>query len=211
MIHTIPNKLEFSLQNIAYPPTPPGSSLDLLSESNPFNPLLTVPSPPREIPTKKTTVNYGLATPPLTPETPPTDGTFSAVSDRQSDDALDFLATLFPHDALAALPFAKNVTVSSPETGITAIEGVVLELPGKPKTLYVDGKVTENIDLRESIVALLDLADEHLQCEALVLVLDRSHPLLSVLLHSLMYVGGTVVTRPPFKVDPGFVLVGLEI
>ncbi|KAJ7430859.1 hypothetical protein B0H11DRAFT_899258 [Mycena galericulata] len=31
------------------------------------------------------------------------------------------------------------------------------------------------------------------------------------ILHSLMYVGGTVVTKPPFDVDPAFVLVGLEI
>ncbi len=31
------------------------------------------------------------------------------------------------------------------------------------------------------------------------------------LLHSLMYVGGVVVTNPPFAVDPRFVLVGIEI
>jgi hypothetical protein len=62
-----------------------------------------------------------------------------------------------------------------------------------------------------SIVALLDLADESLECSALVIVLERSSPSLGKLLHSLMYVGGTVVTKPPFEVDPAFVLVGLEI
>lgn len=62
-----------------------------------------------------------------------------------------------------------------------------------------------------SIVALLDLADEHLGCEALVIALEKSSPSLSALLHSLMYVGGTVVTKPAFPVDPAYVLVGLEI
>ena len=62
-----------------------------------------------------------------------------------------------------------------------------------------------------SIVALLDLADERLGCSGLVIVLERSGPNLGALLHSLMYVGGTVVTKPPFEVDAAFVLVGLEI
>lgn len=62
-----------------------------------------------------------------------------------------------------------------------------------------------------SIVALLDLSSENLDCHALVIVLERSAPNLAELLHSLMYVGGAVVTKPPFAVDPAFVLVGLEI
>ncbi len=62
-----------------------------------------------------------------------------------------------------------------------------------------------------SIVALLDLADERLDCQALIIALERSSPTLSSVLHSLMYVGGSVVTKPPFQVDPAFVLVGLEI
>lgn len=62
-----------------------------------------------------------------------------------------------------------------------------------------------------SIVALLDLADESLGCGLLVIILERSSPNLGVLLHSLMYVGGTVVTKPPYQVDPAFVLVGLEV
>ena len=63
----------------------------------------------------------------------------------------------------------------------------------------------------DSIVALLDLADERLDCQALIIVLERSSPTLGSVLHSLMYVGGSVVTKPPFQVDPAFVLVGLEI
>jgi hypothetical protein len=62
-----------------------------------------------------------------------------------------------------------------------------------------------------SIVALLDLADDSLQCSALVIALERSSPALGDVLHSLMYVGGTVVTKSPFQVDSAFVLVGMEI
>jgi hypothetical protein len=83
------------------------------------------------------------------------------------------------------------------------------------------------------IVALLDLASEHLECEAVVMVLDRGssvaqdsvtgngrdgddrmgHPQkeFGELLHSLMYVGGSIVTNPPYAVDPRYVLVGIEV
>ena len=33
----------------------------------------------------------------------------------------------------------------------------------------------------------------------------------STVLHSLMYVGASVVTKPPFPVDENYVLVGIEI
>lgn len=127
---------------------------------------------------------------------------------------------------MSALAYAKNVSISSPGLG-TTFEGIVLSLPGKPRTLYVDGKSAQSVNLRErfaliclvldvisfyaSIVALLDLADESLNCSALVIALERSSAQLGDVLHSLMYVGGTVVTRPPFQVNPAFVLVGLEI
>ncbi|KAH8992873.1 ornithine decarboxylase antizyme-domain-containing protein [Lactarius hatsudake] len=124
--------------------------------------------------------------------------------------ALELLTTLFPNHGIAALEYARSVSVSSLEMGIS-FDGVVLELPGKPKTFYVDCKNAEVVNLREGIVALLDLADEHLQCSALIIALEKASPALSSLLHALMYVGGTVVTKPDFPVDPAYVLVGLEI
>jgi hypothetical protein len=150
-------------------------------------------------------------TPPLTPdEYDGACGGVSAADSTQQNDALDFLSTLFPRNASAALPYAKSVSISAPGLG-ASFEGVVLELPGKPKTFYVDGKSAAHVNLRESIVALLDLADERLECSALVLVLEKSSSVLSELLHSLMYVGGQVVTAPPFHVNPAYVLVGMEI
>jgi len=102
------------------------------------------------------------------------------------------------------------VNITSP-TLQTAWEGIVLDLPGDRRTLYVHGKGAEQVALRESIVALLDLADEHLECTAFVIALEKNSPALGDLLHSLMYVGGTVVTKPPFEVDVAYVLVGIEI
>jgi hypothetical protein len=94
-----------------------------------------------------------LSTPPLTPDDDNSD--FGSLSERslpvvhkQQNDALDFLMMLFPHQGLQALPYAKSVSISAPNIG-AAFEGVVLELPGKPKTLYVDGKSAESISLRE--------------------------------------------------------------
>lgn len=183
----------------------------------------TGPIAPQPIPggPRSNGYTHGLATPPLTP-----DDSIEDVSVHSNDDALDLLTTLFPNHGTTALEYARSVSVSSVEMGIS-FDGVVLELPGKPKTFYVDCKSAEVVNLREGydllaittkssslyfrIVALLDLADEHLQCSALVIALEKTSPALSSLLHSLMYVGGTVVTKPDFPVDPAYVLVGLEI
>jgi len=178
------------------------------SKSSPLNYPVSA-AVPRAIPIRGAS---DLCTPPLSPDC----GSESSIESlspppRQlPSDALDFLVTLFPRHGISALSYAKNVSISSENTG-GMFEGVVLELPGKPRTLYVDGKSAQSVSLRESIVALLDLADERLNCSALVIVLERSSPALGDLLHSLMYVGGTVVTKPPFQVNPAFVLVGLEI
>ena len=199
-----------SHQNLVYPPTPPTSTADVVS----------FPQPIRGAP-RAQNFSHGLATPPLTP-----DDSIKDVSVKSNDDALELLTTLFPDHALKALPYAKSVSISSPEVG-TSFDGVVLELPGGPKTFYVDGKSAEVVNVREryanfrfmqavlliflSIVALLDLADEHLQCSALVIALEKASPALSSLLHALMYVGSAVVTKPDFPVHPAYVLVGLEI
>jgi hypothetical protein len=166
--------------------------------------------------------SHGPATPPLTP-----DDFAEDVSVKSNDDALELLTTLFPNHAMTALPYARSVSISSPGMG-TSFDGVVLESPGESKTFYVDGKDAEVVNVREryaislllgsrltplnpSIVALLDLADEHLQSTALVIALEKDSPALSGLLHALMYVGGTVVTNPAFPLHPAYILVGLEI
>ena len=79
------------------------------------------------------------------------DGSVAAISAKQRDAALEFLSTLFPRNALAAMPHAKSVHISGPNLG-AEFDGVVLELPGKTKTLYVDGKSAATVNLRERCV-----------------------------------------------------------
>lgn len=92
-----------------------------------------------------------MATPPLTPDNDYSEAESSiARSDAkvQQNDALGLLYSLFPQNALAALPYAKRVSITSESIGAT-FEGIVLELPGRPKTFYVDGKSAAHVNLRE--------------------------------------------------------------
>ncbi|KAG0692232.1 ornithine decarboxylase antizyme-domain-containing protein [Suillus ampliporus] len=164
--------------------------------------------PPRDIPTRASSP-YDIATPPLTPDDDE-DCIATGIATNHSKDALDLLLAIFPRDGLSLLPYAKSVVVTAPNMG-TSFDGVVLDFPGKTKTLYVDGKNAQAVSLRESIVALLDLADEQLQCSALIIAFNKVSNGLSELLHSLMYVGGSIVTKPPFQVDPAYILLGVEI
>jgi hypothetical protein len=136
--------------SIVYPPTPPPearSTSGYVSHSQ--SPANTTATSPKDIPgrAKAQPVSHNLATPPLTPD----DGDDSEDNEsieKQSKDALDFLLTIFPRDGLDALPFAKSVVISAPNMG-AIFDGVILELPGKPKALYVDGKSAQSVSLRE--------------------------------------------------------------
>jgi hypothetical protein len=139
-----PSPSNFFPDSIVYPPTPPTGSGDC----NSFFPPVTSP---RDIP--PSFKNHQLQTPPLTPPDNLNGGGGSGggangVRTKQAKDALDFLLTIFPRDGLTALPFARGVAISAPNMG-AAFDGVVLELPGKAKTLYVDGKSAESVSLRE--------------------------------------------------------------
>lgn len=141
---------------LIYPLTPPSSSASLGSYVSSSSNTSSASSPVR-IPTN----GHGLATPPLTPESSPTMAS-GVPKDRV---ALEFLCKLFaPSHARSALPFAKSVEISSSELdldiegdeeGAFTFSGVVLELPGKARTLYVDGKGVENVRLRERCVIFL--------------------------------------------------------
>jgi hypothetical protein len=116
-----------------------------------FSPFYSPATAPRAIPVRNIPDYHNLATPPLTPDDGSENSAAGSVlptSATRNNDALDFLMTLFPHDGLSALPFAKSVAISAPNMG-AAFDGVVLELPRKPKTLYVDGKSAESVSLRE--------------------------------------------------------------
>jgi len=129
-----------SHQNLVYPPTPPASTADVVSfPRSPVGPQPILGA--RAL--RAQNFSHGLATPPLTP-----DDSIEDVSVKSNDDAFDLLTTLSPDHALKVLPHAKSVSISSSEMG-TSFDGVVVELPGAPKTFYVDGKSAEVVNVRE--------------------------------------------------------------
>ena len=134
-------------ESIIYPPTPPAD------QELPSNDYMSIPlsSTPTDIPRPRVVPPlHQLATPPLSPDNSDNEG----VNDEKqfsSQDALDFLLTIFPHEGMKALPYAKSVAISAPNLGAT-FDGVILELPGTHKSLYVDGKSAQSVSLRERYV-----------------------------------------------------------
>ncbi|KZT58864.1 hypothetical protein CALCODRAFT_494317 [Calocera cornea HHB12733] len=147
---------------------------------------------------------------PSPPKTPSPEATRNPLQSRSK--VLDFLARIFPRSAMSLLPHTRGVNITSYMDGQSADwDGAVLALPGRERALYVDGAGVENVHLKECIVALLELADEHLQCTSLVISLRKSSPDLGEVLHAIMYVGGVVVTRPPFPTSEDNILVGISL
>lgn len=150
-----------------------------------------------------------LQTPPQTPISAPP----SPIGPTSTPTALEVLSTLFPNSAAAraALPYAKALRITSRQGATSTWDGVVLSLPGQERTLYVIGRGAEALMVKESVTALLDLADEHLECTAFVIALEKNTPGLGELIHVLTYLSGQIVTKPPFEVNPSYVLVGIEL
>jgi len=143
--------------------------------------------------------NSQLITPPLTPE--------NTVAIPHPQKSFAFANSVFPEQSPTILKYAVPLQIISG----SAWDAFVLSLPNRPKTLYVDGQSAQLANLRESIVALLDLADEQLECSAVIIALPKTSEGLDDLIHSLMYVGGQIVTKPPFKASSAYLLIGLEL
>jgi len=131
---------------------------------------------------------------------------------------LNFLLSLFPN---ADREVADYVNTFKFDANGTTFDGFILDLSTSTRplssnhslrrALFVDGKNVEPSHLRECVVALLDVADEEYQCETCFIALDKTSSAFGSLLHSLMYVGGSVVSLPPFELNKRYVLVGLEL
>ncbi|CAG8588067.1 11693_t:CDS:2 [Ambispora gerdemannii] len=80
------------------------------------------------------------------------------------------------------------------------------------ETLFLKGSGLENVDLRESIVAVLELAEECLKCRSLVVCLNKKDPQLTTLIRTFMYVGFEACAPQVFDHDTEkFMLVGMEL
>lgn len=153
-------------------------------------------TPPIQVNKPRQNSNSQLATPPLTPE--------NCIAIPHPQNSSSLAAALFPEQTATVAKYSVPLQISN-------WDGFVLSLPNKPKVLYVDGQCAQLPSLRASVVALLDLASEQLECEALIIALPKTSDDLDELIHSLMYVGGQVVTRPPFNTNPSYLLIGMEV
>jgi hypothetical protein len=96
----------------------------------------------------------------------------------------------------------------------TGWTGAVVENPvAGTRTLYLAGKVLSDVQLRDSIVQVVERAEEEYGCDALVLALDKKTEGLGDLLHQLMYVGCTVVSNHDNTGEPNdnYLLLGMEL
>lgn len=111
------------------------------------------------------------------------------------------------------VPVEMNVQIKSRQFDCTW-DGAVVGLDGV-RTLFLRGGNWDMVDLRESIVAVYELAEEHLHCQSLVICLDRlemGQKITTELLHSFVYVGFEMLDQKVLQHNAErFTLVGAEL
>lgn len=157
--------------------------------------------------------------------------TQSIDSSSPSEIAHDLAATIFPSLDLSGRAgvecSAIPVEVTSGSEEWAAWDGFVLdharyvengqeEEDGEVRTLYVKSRNYDGVNARENVIALLELADEAMECDSVVICLDKTNPDLSSTLHSLLYVGGSIVHADAsqgieFMHSADYVLIGLDL
>ncbi|PKY55686.1 hypothetical protein RhiirA4_410726, partial [Rhizophagus irregularis] len=82
----------------------------------------------------------------------------------------------------------------------------------KNNTLFLRVSSLEYDSLKESIVAVIELAEELLKCDTLVICLDRNdkNSSLSTLIRSFFYFGFELVPPGTYNHSNEFILVGME-
>ena len=122
------------------------------------------------------------------------------------------LADVFPsHASVHQLP-AQSVDLS--DLVGAGWQGAAVDNPvAGTRTLYVGGGELSDVELRESIIAVLERAEEELGCSGVVLALERGTQDLSNVVHQLMYLGCTVVSDHEQTGLPNseYILLGMDV
>ncbi|KAF9927737.1 hypothetical protein FBU30_002940 [Linnemannia zychae] len=78
--------------------------------------------------------------------------------------------------------------------------------------LYLRGNGWDDMDIRESVLAALHLAEEQLECTVVYLCLEKSNPHLSKLVRALMYASFEVVHPGVLaQADSKYLVLGMEL
>ncbi|KAG0252144.1 hypothetical protein BG011_007185 [Mortierella polycephala] len=100
-----------------------------------------------------------------------------------------------------------TLTITSNDSEMNTWFGFVSE-----GSLFLKGNGWDDMDIRESVVAALDLAEEQLGCEAIHLCLDKGNPNLAKLVRTLMYVGFEMVHPSVLRhADPKYLVLGMDL
>ncbi|KAJ1650063.1 hypothetical protein IWQ61_009035 [Dispira simplex] len=84
----------------------------------------------------------------------------------------------------------------------------------KRDTLFVDATCFDQLSdegFRTTLLALLELAEDVLQCASIVMCAPRSNPQSSDLVRAFMYAGFELVHPGTYRHSPNYLLVGYEV
>ncbi|KAF9178680.1 Ornithine decarboxylase antizyme 2 [Haplosporangium sp. Z 767] len=117
--------------------------------------------------------------------------------------------TVHPHetDEDARKKVDTTLTITSNDSKMNTWFGFKSE-----GALYLKGNGWDDMDIRESVVAALDLAEEQLECELVYLCLEKNNVYLEKLVRALMYAGFEVVHPGVLPhADPKYLVLGMEL
>ncbi|KAF9358206.1 hypothetical protein BGX34_009026 [Mortierella sp. NVP85] len=100
-----------------------------------------------------------------------------------------------------------KLTITSNDSKMNTWYGFVSE-----GALFLKGNGWDDMDIRESVVAALDLAEEQLGCQTVYLCLEKSNPNLTKLVRTLMYAGFEMVHPSVLPhADPKYLVLGMDL
>ncbi|KAF9907490.1 hypothetical protein EC991_010871 [Linnemannia zychae] len=100
-----------------------------------------------------------------------------------------------------------RLTITSNDSNMNTWYGFVSE-----GALFLRGNGWDEMDIRESVVAALDLAEEQLGCQTVHLCLEKSNSNLAKLVRTLMYAGFEMVHPDVLAhADPKYLVLGMDL
>jgi len=133
------------------------------------------------------------------------------------DFARSLLPALFDKSGSPTLT-EDDLVIATPKTSnwqeINVYQAYTVKTPNGGKSMFLHiPSLTEwhGLEFRESLMALLDLAETILNCNQLIICLEKERQELASLVHAFMYVGFNIVSPPIANMNSGFVFLGYEI